>query len=183
MLKINPIKSYVSFKAQDVDNNSKDLKTAQTIDNKKVLLSLSGLATAGLALVGLSKTSKSTFEEALKKNGVEIKDGIAKLVKNNERFTGKIERFETRNRKETVNFVDGIMTEKLYHNLLGKELEGRFYKNGEEVLKIHASVGQVKNTHGFLYSGKGIQTYKSGPFVETKEGFAWAREYIKNNIK
>ena len=183
MLKVNSSNNNISFKTQNYNKNSNESKSIQKDNNKKIFFSLAGLATAGLALVGLSKTSKSTFQEALQKNGVEIKDGIAKLIKNGEKFTGKIERYETRNRKETVNFVDGIMTEKLYNNLLGKELEGRFYKNGEEVLKIFAAAGQKENSYGFLYSGKGIQTYKSGPFVETKEGFAWAREYVKNNIK
>ena len=184
MILIEPTNRIYSFKANKLKKEQN--QNSENFDNKNkenLVLTLAALAVAGLAAVGLKKTSVLSFEEALAKNGVEIKDGIAKLIKNGENFTGKIERFEKRNRKETVEFVDGKMTEKLYHNLLGKELEGVFYKDGKQVLRIWQGVGQTKNSHGFLYEGNNVPKNEPGPFVETKNGFAWAREYIKNNIK
>lgn len=184
MILIEPTNRIYSFKANKLKKEQN--QNSENFDNKNkenLVLTLAALAVAGLAAVGLKKTSVLSYEEALAKNGVEIKDGIAKLIKNGENFTGKIERFEKRNRKETVEFVDGKITEKLYHNLLGKELEGIFYKDGMQVLHIWESLGQVKNSKGFSYYAKGTVAKKPNSFVETKNGFAWAREYIKNNIK
>lgn len=111
-------------------NNKKEKVFSEQKHNKNtaVIGSLVGLATLGLAAVGLKKTSKMSYEEALKKAGVQIKDGIATMIESGEKFTGKIEHYEKRNRKETLKFVDGAMTEKLYYTALGKEIEGYFYK-------------------------------------------------------
>ncbi len=134
MLRIEPTKK-VSFAGIKNDNKLDELHPIQKNFGKKpIIAALSGMAVLGLAAIGLKKTSKMSFEEALKKSGVEIKDGVATLAKSGERFSGKIERFEKRNRKEVVEFIDGIMTEKLYYTALGKEIEGYFYK-GEACYK------------------------------------------------
>ena len=183
MIKIEPTTISINLKSK-AQNSSKD---SNKTDNKKEKSMLTGalvcLAAAGIAALSLKKVSPTTYEEALKKAGVEIKNDVAVLTKTGENFTGKIQRFETRNRKETVNFANGIMTEKLYHNILGKELEGCFYKDGEQVLKIWKSAGQAKNSSGFSYSGKNIPETKPAAFIETKDGFAWAREFLKNHLK
>lgn len=180
MLRIEPTFISLNFKS-DNEEKSKPIKSGKKESEKSMITgTLIGLAAVGAAVLGVKKTSPISYEEALKKAGVEVKNNIATLIESGEKFTGKIQRFEKRNRKETVEFVDGVITEKLYHNLMGKELGGEFYKNGKQVLRIWASAGQKKNSYGFVYSGEGIPTYEFGPFVETKEGFAWAREYIKN---
>ena len=150
-------------------------------ENKKKMLisSLAALAAAGATAVTLKKTKPITYAKALENAGIEIRDGVAVLVKTGEKFTGKIQRFETRSKRETVNFVNGMIKEKLYHNPLGKELEGVFYEEGQPILRIWKSVGQEKNAHGFSYAYKEISTIKSVPFVETKEGFAWARRFLE----
>ena len=136
------------------------------------------LAALGAATYGYKKTSPIAYEEALKKAGVQIEDNIATLIESGEKYTGKIERFVNRNKKETIEFKDGIIKEKLYHNLFGKELEGYFYKDGKEVLKIWKSVGQQKNNSGFSYSGENVANTKSAAFIATKDGFEWARKFI-----
>lgn len=71
-------------------------------ENKAMIAgTLAGLAAIGAAAIGLKKTAKMSYEEALKKSGVQVKDGIATLIESGEKFTGKIQRFEKRNRKET----------------------------------------------------------------------------------
>ncbi len=182
MIKIEPT-ILTNFKAKSETKSDIISDRAQNKNNgEKSMLAgtLAGLATLGAVAIGLKKTSPVSYEEALKKAGVQIKDNVATLIETGEKFTGKIQRFEKRNRKETVEFVDGLMTEKVYHSLLGKELKGEFYKNGERVLQIWRSVGQKKNSYGFAYSGKNIPNYEPGPFIETKDGFTWARNYIKN---
>ncbi len=128
MLRIEPTeqKNFISTKA---NKKQETTTSAQNNDKKKAIIgTLSGLAVLGLAAIGLKKTATMSYEEALKKSGVQIKDGIATLIESGEKFSGKIQHFEKRNRKETVEFVDGVMTEKLYHTALGKEIEGYFYK-------------------------------------------------------
>lgn len=183
MLQIEPtVSTNFRTNTQKVLKVSEDNNVNKNKKNKSLLAgTLAGLATLGAVAIGFKKTSPTSYEEALKKAGVMIKDNIAILTETGEKFTGKIQRFEKRNRKETVEFIDGLMTEKIYHSLLGKELNGEFYKNGEMVLRIWKSVGQKKNSSGFAYSGKGIHNYEFGPYIETKEGFAWARDYIKKH--
>ncbi len=128
MLRIEPTeqKNFINTKA----NKKQEITTsAQNNGEKKAIIgTLSGLAVLGLAAIGLKKTATMSYEEALKKSGVQIKDGIATLIESGEKFSGKVQRFEKRNRKETVKFVDGVMTERLYYTALGKETEGYFYK-------------------------------------------------------
>lgn len=178
MLRVEPTNS---LKFCSYEKKQDKVSKIEKQENQKSMLitSLAALAAAGVAAVGLKKTTPISYEKALEKAGVEIKNGIATVIKTGEKYTGKIQRYESRTKKETVNFVDGILTEKLYHNLLGKELEGIFYKEGEPVLKIWKSVGQEKNSRGFSYVLKGNAPTKPRSFVNTKDGFAWAREYLE----
>ena len=177
MLRIEPtttnIKNFKSYNKRKV--------RAQSPNGDKTMLAptLIGLTTIAASIAFLTKTSKKSYNEALKKAGVQIKDNIAILDKSGEKFTGKIQRYENRNRKETINFVDGIITEKLYHDIFGKEIEGEFYKDGKKVLKIWKSTGQAKGTRGYKYHEEGTKIIEDGNFIETKNGFEWARQFIK----
>lgn len=181
MLRVEPTNAAImNFKASE-SINSEPEKPGKKENKAMIAGTLAGLAAIGAAAIGLKKTAKMSYEDALKKAGVQVKDGIATLIESGEKFTGKIQRFEKRNRKETVEFVDGVMTEKVYHSLTGKELEGEFYKNGKRVLRIWKSVGQIKGSRGFTYMEKNVPPVCDGPFIETKEGFKWAREYVKKH--
>ena len=177
MLRIEPTKqiSYTSAATGSKQDKSQSVK--KDGDKGAVFGTLSGLAVLGLAALGLKKTSKMSFEEALKKNGVEIKDGIATLIKSGEKFTGKIQRFEKRNRKESVKFVDGVMTEKLYHNILGKELDGYFYKNGA-CYKVY---GSSKLYTTYLYIENRLITRGDAQRMDKKSVFDKTREYIASS--
>lgn len=180
MIRINLTNSHsISHKAnENIPNNSNESPSEKKGEKSMLIGALVGLAAIGATAIGLKKTSPISYEEALKKAGIQIKDDIAVLIESGEKFTGKIERFENRNKKETIEFVDGLITEKLYHNLFGKELEGIFYKNGKEVLNIKRALSQTGNK-GFTYSGKDIPPTKPAAFVATDQGFAWAREFLK----
>lgn len=150
--------------------------------NKEMVIgSLAALAAIGVAAVGLVKTKPLSFEEALKKAGVEIKDKIARNVSNGEKFTGKIEHFETRNRKETVEYFDGVMTEKVYHNAFGKELDGFFYKNGKLKYKVGIS-GSGKNRHVSTYEYGEDGSFSRGQGkAESSNVFEEYRKLVKEN--
>lgn len=173
MLRINPTEQ-INFVGTTI-SNQKDKVFPEPESNKSMALAgtLAGLAALGLAAAGLKKTSKTSYEEALKKAGVQIKDGIATLLESGEKFTGKIERFEKRNRKETVEFVDGVMTEKLYYTAFGKEIEGYFYKGdacyNSSRYKDFLSIGGKPS--GLKIDGVHVK----GPF------FAKTRKYVASS--
>lgn len=122
--------------------------------NKKLFSSLTGLATLGIVALVCGKKSKMTYEQALEKNGVQIKNGIAILSKTGEKYTGSIKRNVKAYglKKETVQFEQGIITEKVYHNNNGKELEGEFYKNG--IKRISVSNGDLYSIVQYDANGK-----------------------------
>lgn len=147
-----------SFKASGSETSEPRNK-----DNKNSLLaaSLAVLAAAGAATVGLVKSKPSSFEEALGKAGVVIKDKIARKASSDEKFTGTIEHFIARNKKETVEYLDGVITEKVYHNAFGKELNGSFYKDGKLKYKVGIS-GSGRNKHISTYEYKEDGSFSRG---------------------
>ena len=177
MLRIEPTSQTSFTSVATGSKQDKSLSVQKDSDKGAIWGTLSGLAVLGLTAIGLKKTSKMSFEEALKKNGVEIKDGIATLIKSGEKFTGKIQRFEKRNRKESVKFVDGVMTEKLYHNILGKELDGYFYKN-EACYKVY---GSSKLYTTYLYIENRLITRGDAQRMDKKSVFDKTREYIASS--
>ncbi len=86
----------------------------------------------GITTLALTKGRTKSFEKALEKQGVTIKDGLAVVKDSGEKFSGAIKRnikpFGLK--KETVQFDKGIMTEKVYHDVFGREVAGEFYKDG-----------------------------------------------------
>lgn len=182
MIRVEPTINNIKFSSlKEKQDNVVESKKQE--NNKNMLVaSLIGLAAVGATAVGIKKSSPISYERALEKAGIEIKNGIAVLSKTGEKYTGKIQRFESRTKKETIQFVDGVITEKLQHNLLGKELEGVFYQEGKPIFKIWKSVGQEKNSRGFAYTYEGAEPTKPNLFVKTKEGFDWARKFIEKNV-
>lgn len=178
MISINPINptTYTFKRAQN--NPSESLPEAK--NKKELYLSLAGLAAAGAAVVLAGKKSVSTFEQALKKNGVEIKDGIAVLVSNGERYTGTVKR-NTKAfgiKKETVQYSNGVMTEKVYHNIKGSELEGEFYKNG--VLRVKVSKDcQDERYARHIFDSNGELEARESCINTFKDKFELARKAIK----
>lgn len=184
-MKIEPINQQMNFKSKfiattatsSVDKNNNSSQTG-------LLLSLLGLAAIGGAFV-LGKRKKLpiiTYEEALKKSGVEIQDGIAKLIQTGKNFTGKIERYKNKNEKETVEFLDGQITEKIYHDSDGCELSGYFYKNGKLKLSVAPSVSSENKFFSFREYQDDISTTIGDAQIEINESvFEWARNFIKNN--
>ena len=180
-MRVESVNNYMTnFKNKSIKiNDAKDSDSSKS--NNKLTLALTGLAIIGAGMVGVKNFKKISYEEALKRNGVQIKDGIATLISSGERYTGKIKRISAFNEKETVEFVNGVTTELLYHDLFGKELRGAFYQEGKEVLRLWQSLGQVKGSYGFSYiTPQTPLNINPCPFIETKEGFAWARDYLKN---
>jgi len=166
-----------NFKNKNNKNKESELDISKD-NSSKLNLALMGLAVAGLTLVGATKFKKITFEEALRKSGVEFKDGIATLLETGEKFSGKIERLESRTRKETVEFVDGVIKEKVYHNLLGKPLNGIFYKDG--IKRIEVGAGSQYSIHQYDKNGGLMSMGDAQGSLDTK--FEQCRQMIKNMI-
>lgn len=173
-MRIEPTNNnFVNFKNK-IDKKE-DSKHDINKDSSKLNLALVGLAVAGLTLVGATKLKKISFEEALRKSGVELKEGVATLIETGEKFSGKIERFETRTRKETVEFVDGVITEKVYHNLLGKPLNGIFYKDG--IKRIEVGAGSQYSIHTYDKNGGLVNMGDAEGALDTK--FDHCRKLLK----
>ena len=127
MLRISSIDN-IKFSSQSTNSKNQDNDSLKT-----------GFATAaavGVTTIILTKGKSKSFDKALEKQGVMLKDGLAIVKASGEKFSGKIKRnikpFGLK--KETVQYKEGIITEKVYHDALGREVAGEFYKDG--VLRI-----------------------------------------------
>ncbi len=180
MIKINPTTNIATFRPTFKDNSHEN-------NQKNRMPSAIATAAAGTVvigstiLIGKNKMSIRNYEDALKKCGVEIKNGIAIVTATGEKYTGVIKRNLSINKKETINFVNGKMNERLYHNMLGRELEGEFYKDG--VLTLNVGKHQ-----GFIYKSFPFRRYEDGNIVSrgdvlnqrVNSVFDWARNLLKN---
>lgn len=167
------------FRSNHVNNRTQSKNNSPDSSNL-VILSLGALAVVGAAIALCTKKKTMTYEKALKKSGVEINDGIAKVVRTGKKFTGSIQRYETKDKQETVKFVDGKITEKVYHTASGEELKGYFYKNGE--LKISVSGGTSGKTKFFSfreYSNGHADTIGDACVEHDESMFEWARNALK----
>ncbi len=177
-IEISDIKPNINTKAI----KEAPIQKSNDINNDKILIgSLSALAVLGLATVGLFKAKKTSFEDALKKSGVMLKDNIATITDTGERYTGKIERYAKFNRKETTQYINGVISEKVYHNILGKEIEGYFYKNG--MLRYKVSLVNRGNRRYIMsteFKDNKKVSNSTGIEKETNTTFEAYRTAIKN---
>ena len=109
MLRVEPVTNRINFRSNKINRPAQQDGEQKADGDKALLTTLGTLAAIGTAFCFL-KTRPTTFEDALKKAGVEIKNNVATKIGTGEKFSGKIERFENMNRKETVEYVDGIIT-------------------------------------------------------------------------
>ena len=130
-----------------------DLNKQNNQNNLLYAIGLNGTLAAVTLFAGI-KGAKKEFAEVLKKNGISIQDGVAKIIKTGELYTGTIKRNVKHFglKKEVVNFEKGQMKEKLYYNLLGQEVCGYFYKNGKLVKEIEVDTP-------LFAKNKGVVTY------------------------
>ncbi len=181
MIKINPT-TQINYSFSGLSKNNTE--TTQADKTKDIVIALAGLAVAGTAAVLIGKKTKMTYEEALKKNGIEIKDNIAVLIKNGEKYTGSVKRNVQAYgaKKETITFVDGVMTEKVYHNFKGKELEGEFYKDGIKRIAVSETAKVDANNYWYTrydFDDKGKLCARSTCNDLCEDKFELARKAIK----
>ncbi|MBO5738153.1 hypothetical protein J6R97_02295 [bacterium] len=95
----------------------------------------------GLAYIGIGLASKNNFNKNILKKGLEKGDELLINKKTGEAFTGKIKSNVGTiigfNKIETCVFKNGIITEKTYKDIFGRELQGYFYKNNEICVNAH----------------------------------------------
>lgn len=186
MLSINPIiTTNISFKSKQVSPVVSDVQNEtpknKQQDNKKLYMTLAGLAVLGAATVIAGKKSISTYEQALAKNGVQIKDGVATVIATGDKYTGSIKRNTQAFgfKKETVQFSDGVITEKVYHNLKGDELEGDFFKDGKRRVRVTRNFGGYDRYERYIFDSNGKIEQRGQCTNRDKNKFELARDIVK----
>lgn len=182
MLRIESTVNCNIFKSKSTTSSCKSLQDNHRGGNNILLITLSALALGSIAVFGLKSNSKIiSYEKALEKSGVKIQDGIATLTKSGEKFTGKIQRYKTKELKETVNFENGQLIEKLYHNTNNSEMDGYFYKNGQLVLSVSPSTDGERKLFCFRKYSDGNMVMRGDASIEKDFSvFEWARNTLKS---
>lgn len=166
------------------------LSTQPTKINKeqrkeKMIQTASGIGIVGLSLIGTGLASKSKFTKNISRKGLEFKNGVLVKKATGEAFSGKIKSnvglIFGFNKIETRVFDNGIITEKTYKNLFGREKEGYFYKDGKECLDVFIKSQNIKTKNKKIAT-----TWRSldNSFIDTdgyRKGsvFEWARNLVK----
>ncbi len=120
-------------KSDTIDGKSNSHKMLKT--------SLIALAVAGTTLAIVAPYTKKDVLKALKSKGLEVKNGLVVSASTGEKYTGDI-KFNSKVfgfEKETVKYVDGLTSEILHHDFMGKEVNAKFYKEG----KLYLFVGDI----------------------------------------
>jgi hypothetical protein len=138
----------------------------------------------GLTYIGVGLISKSCFDKNILRKGLKMKDELLINKKTGEAFTGKIKSNVGMiigfNKIETRVFENGVITEKTYKDVFGRELFGYFYKNGK--LCIDVSVYKTfKKNKRFSYTWRkedGNTCHFDG--ISDKSLFEHIRKIIKN---
>ena len=144
-----------------------------------------GVGVAGVAFVSAGLISKSSFNKNILKKGLEIREGLLRDKKTGDVFTGKIKSNTGLiigfNKVETRSFENGVITEKTYKNILGREIEGVFYKDGKECLDVFVKTkgaDSQKRMIAACWRDKNdnvidLDIYRKG------SAFDWARNLVK----
>lgn len=175
--------NYPIFLQKRYDSNNKYLISSQDNSTSKKIVTTAGII-GFLSLIGIiGVKTKSTYINALKKQGLELKDGIAYLANSNEQFTGTVKRNSKffGIEKEAVIFDKGVIKEKLSYGLFGKEKEGYFYENGELKLQVLNVISDKKNKNVRFLIFKENQLHARGDAeIKNDSVFDWARNYLKS---
>lgn len=177
-MKISKIQN-INFQSTLKHNDKSDTeKSIPKSENDKTTLTLLGLAVGGALAVLLGQKSKMSFEKALLKEGVKIKDGIAIIQETGKKYTGTIKRKVNAYgmKREIVTYKDGLITEKLYKDILGRELEGHFYKEGKPYLTIWKD---AKKGNRFKIRYDNEMILDNNKYIEAESGFNWARTQLE----
>ena len=184
MLTINSTKTLTIKGARPTNTipNNKDTRKNKSLSGTELTLSLIGLAVLGTAsvILGKGKLSVMTYEEALKKNGLAMKEGFIINIKSGEKYSGKLNRNIDINKKESLLFKNGQLKEKLYYNALGKELNGEFYKDGELIISVGEHQGIISKSFPFRRYSDGKIIEKGDVFHQNISSvFQWARDSLQ----
>ncbi len=173
MLRISPINN-INFSSQPTrnkDDNKNSLKTG-----------LAAAAAVGITTIALTRGRTKSFEKLFIENGIHFQNEVAIVKATGEKFTGTLKRnvkpFGLK--KETMRFENGIITEKVCHNALGRELGGIFYKNGKPYLSIEAISSKSKDKINTYKYAKFSEGFDISHQIQEISGFEWARNKIKN---
>lgn len=127
-----PIKIYSNqnFRGENIKMSDDKISPKK---NNTLALSLAGVGVLGIIITtAAGMLSKKTRAQALVKAGLELKDGLIYVKETGEKFTGTIKRNVSAFgfKKEITNIENGMLKEILNYGLMGKELKGYFFKDG-----------------------------------------------------
>lgn len=178
----------------NINNNQINFKSNSTNYLKKkgdnmnnstpVVLATTGAIVLSTALFGI-KGAKKNLVNVLKKNGIELKDGIATVIASGEKYSGTIKRSVQHFglRKEAVTYKNGIIKEKILYNLFGQEIEASFYNNGilaERVTFLSSLMSKHKAFSFDEFDKKGNLIKEGDGSTEEIKSFL---EYLRNKYQ
>jgi hypothetical protein len=174
---------YLNFNTTNFKNVSQ-VETQNQHGNQNLSKIAKVAGCVGLAYIGIGLASKNNFNKNILKKGLEKGDELLINKKTGEAFTGKIKSNVGMiigfNKIETRVFENGVITEKTYKDVFGRELFGYFYKNGK--LCIDVSVYKTfKKNKRFSYTWRkedGNTCHFDG--ISNKSLFEHIRKIIKN---
>ena len=154
-----------------------------------MLIGITGIGVAGMMIIGTGIASKGNFNKSIAKKGLEFKNNVLINKTTGEKYTGNIKSNVGKigfNRVESQSFVDGIITEKTYKNIVGSEISGTFYKDGKECLNVQIGYPYIvpynKSVAVYYYSqdNNKVQHMDKRGF-SGKSVFEWARNFVKEH--
>lgn len=181
MVKIDCLTCNFTSKKANITDNSKNAETSKNSNKSTILTgSLAGLIAFSIAGAIYTRKDKTNFFKVLKKQGLELKNGIIVSSQNNEKYTGTI-KFNNKAfglEKGTMLYKDGQIVEFLFHNCFGKEVRGIFYKDNKPFIKV----GNItRNKHKQYYP---IYTYnEKTKTTNVQEGVSNPKESVFDKIR
>ena len=147
-----PIKIYSNQNFRGENIKMSDDKIAPK-KNNTLALSLAGVGVLGIITTAAGILSKKTRAQALVKAGLELKDGLVYVKETGEKFTGTIKRNVSAFgfKKEITNIENGMLKEILNYGLMGKELKGYFFKDGNLLYQTTTPKGNSKRKYYACY--------------------------------
>lgn len=195
MMKIQPSnltifsvsKNNIKFNDYHTNNYQLDNYYQRNQINNEVKMVATGILGSMAIITAAGLLSKSNFDKKIAKMGLEIKDNLLINKSTGEKFTGKINSNVGKlgfTKIETQEYIDGVIKERIYKNFYGKELEGYFYKNGKECIKVQVNypyfIPYNKHVVSYHYNEKHTECRHQDLYGFEKESvFEWARNVVK----
>lgn len=178
--------NFARIEGENTDLGSK--KHARLLNSgTNFMTTILGIGVISMIIIGTGLSSKGSFAKNIAKKGLELKDNLLINSKTGEKYTGTIKSNVGKigfNKVESQKYENGVITEKIYKNIFGREKSGIFYKDGKECLKVKIGypyfVPYNKSVAAYRYSEDktAAEHYDMSGF-SFESVFEWARNLVK----